>query len=148
MCSFLCNTSSLKFGLITKRSCAGNLDPISMKPLAIDHVLQPITNTGSPRALPDRQKLSSGRHLTYALLVLAQSLHSPAAGRAGRIAYDDPEVIRGSQYLDCRSRFINCFKCPLIHGQRIHLEALLLKHSRAVTMPMIAWSREAATQSA
>ena len=42
---------------------AGDLDPISMKPLATDNALQAITNTGSPRALPEGQKLSSGQSL-------------------------------------------------------------------------------------
>ncbi|KAK9820784.1 hypothetical protein WJX74_002931 [Apatococcus lobatus] len=45
----------------TARSIAvGDLDPISMKPLATDNALQPITNTGSPRAFPEPHKLSSG----------------------------------------------------------------------------------------
>ena len=65
-CSY--DTASLQIGLIAKCHRAGDLDPISMKPLATDHVLQPITNTGSPRALPERQKLSSGRHFTDSLL--------------------------------------------------------------------------------
>ena len=54
--------SPMKIGqVLMPVPCAGNLDPISLKPFAADSVLQPITNTGSPRAPREGCKQSSGK---------------------------------------------------------------------------------------